>query len=674
MNFISGAFKKHWMKMTAWVNILFQVIFPLAISLTPAVTARAELPPQTQSGSQDDTENRIASGAMTAGSLLSGQTHAADAARGLATSQATAEVQDWLSRFGNSRVTLSADKNMSLKNSQADILLPLAERDSDLLFTQGNIHRTDDRSQMNLGLGARHFAQDFMLGASLFYDRDLSRGHSRIGVGTEYWRDNLKLAANAYRRLSGWKSSPDFDDYLERPASGWDVRAEGFLPVYPQLGAKVVYEQYYGDEVALFGKDKLQRNPYAVTAGVSYTPVPLVSLSADQRQGKGSANDTRLGLSLNWQMGVPLRDQLSGDSVAALRSLQGSRYDFVDRNNNIVLEYKKETVITLVTPDTLHGPAGTVLPLTVQTSARHGLDRIDWSAASLEQAGGSITGNGSSYSVQLPALQATTRNAAANTYVLQATAVDKKGNRTSVQETVITVDAPDVSTTRSAFEPAHTVLPADGKATQTLTLTVQDEQGQAVDVPVADISMKVVSDHNPQTGTVSDLKAAGNGKYTVTVTAGQAEEILTLTPAVRGVTLSSAEVIEESPVSHAAFTATPDTITADGTTAATLSLALTNSDGEPVNDQTVTFVVTGTENTTVSAVTGTNGIYTAQLTGTTAGQVTIVPQVNGTAVSGQSATITLTADISTAQISGELQILKNNRLQTMLRLIRSRQL
>lgn len=34
---------------------------------------------------------------------------------------------------------------------------------------------------------------------------------------------------------------------------------ESWLPFYPQLGAKLVYEQYYGDEVALFGTDNLQK-------------------------------------------------------------------------------------------------------------------------------------------------------------------------------------------------------------------------------------------------------------------------------------------------------------------------------------------------------------------------------------------------------------------------------
>lgn len=47
-----------------------------------------------------------------------------------------------------------------------------------------------------------------MLGANIFLDYDLSRDHARAGFGGEYWRDLLKLSANAYVGLTGWKTSP----------------------------------------------------------------------------------------------------------------------------------------------------------------------------------------------------------------------------------------------------------------------------------------------------------------------------------------------------------------------------------------------------------------------------------------------------------------------------------
>ncbi len=114
---------------------------------------------------------------------------------------------------------------------------------------------------------------NWLLGGNAFYDYDFTRGHRRLGLGTEAWTDYLKFSGNYYHPLSDWKDSEDFDFYEERPARGWDIRMESWLPFYPQLGAKLVYEQYYGDEVALFGTDNLQKDPHAVTLGLEYTPV-----------------------------------------------------------------------------------------------------------------------------------------------------------------------------------------------------------------------------------------------------------------------------------------------------------------------------------------------------------------------------------------------------------------
>lgn len=69
---------------------------------------------------------------------------------------------------------------------------------------------------MNVGLGQRHFFAQQMLGYNLFIDHDASYSHTRIGVGAEYGRDFINLAANGYFGVSGWKNSPDLDKYDEK--------------------------------------------------------------------------------------------------------------------------------------------------------------------------------------------------------------------------------------------------------------------------------------------------------------------------------------------------------------------------------------------------------------------------------------------------------------------------
>jgi adhesin/invasin len=310
---------------------------------------------------------RIAAGyAQRAGSALqSGMTGAqlADMARNQAVGQvsnaASAEIKSWLSGAGNVRVKLDADRNFSLKNSQFEILLPWYDAGSSMFFSQHGIHRTDNRNQMNHGIGYRYFGNIWSTGVNTFYDYDLSDNHSRLGVGVEAARDYLRLGANSYLGLSGWRDAPELNRYYNpsnpnsylynaRPADGWDLRAESWLPAYPQIGGNVRLEQYYGNEVALFNRDNRFTNPMALTMGLNWTPFPLLTFNTERSMSvsSGGSNEARsnfsAGLQLTYRPGLTMRQHLDGNMVGQTRTLLGGRYDFVSRNNNIVLEYQRQ--------------------------------------------------------------------------------------------------------------------------------------------------------------------------------------------------------------------------------------------------------------------------------------------------------------------------------------------
>ncbi|MDA8518056.1 inverse autotransporter beta domain-containing protein, partial [Citrobacter sp. Igbk 16] len=532
----------------------------------------------------DDQAQKVAGYTTQAGSFLAGSSKsdaAASMVRGIATGEAGGALQQWLSHFGTARVQLDMDDSFSLKNSQFDLLLPLYDQSDNLAFTQGSLHRTEGRTQANLGAGLRYFTPSYMLGGNLFGDYDLSRDHARMGAGVEYWRDFLKLGANGYMHLTGWKDSPDLADYQERPANGWDIRAQAWVPSLPQLGGKLTYEQYYGKEVALFGVDGRQKNPHAITAGINYTPVPLITLGAEQRQGQSGKNDTRLTVDINFQPGVPWRSQVDPTAVAAMRSLAGSRYDLVERNNNIVLEYRKKETIRLHTTDLITGYAGEQKSLGVSVTSRYGLERIDWDAAALNASGGKIVQNGSDYTVVLPAYQ--TAAQAVNTYRVSGVAVDTKGNHSDRSDTQVTVQAPEVNKQYSTFTPARSDLPADGKSTQVLALTLRDGNNQPVNLDIMDITLSTVG---LKSATVSSLTKKYPGVYTVTVTSGTDAETLTLTPSVGGSTLSPAKVTISSVTPDAAKSA----IKTDNTTyvaGSDMTVTVTLKDA---NDNAVTGV------------------------------------------------------------------------------------
>ncbi len=384
----------------------------------PAQVSEKNLTPSPRNSS-DNLEQQIASTSQQIGSLLAedmNSEQAANMARGWASSQASGAMTDWLSRFGTARITLGVDEDFSLKNSQFDFLHPWYETPDNLFFSQHTLHRTDERTQINNGLGWRHFTPTWMSGINFFFDHDLSRYHSRAGIGAEYWRDYLKLSSNGYLRLTNWRSAPELDnDYEARPANGWDVRAEGWLPAWPHLGGKLVYEQYYGDEVALFDKDDRQSNPHAITAGLNYTPFPLMTFSAEQRQGKQGENDTRFAVDFTWQPGSAMQKQLDPNEVAARRSLAGSRYDLVDRNNNIVLEYRKKELVRLTLTDPVTGKSGEVKSLVSSLQTKYALKGYNVEATALEAAGGKVVTTDKDILVTLPGYRFTSTPETDNT-------------------------------------------------------------------------------------------------------------------------------------------------------------------------------------------------------------------------------------------------------------------
>ncbi|EFA4592212.1 TPA: Ig-like domain-containing protein [Escherichia coli] len=507
----------------------------------PAQVSEKKLTPP-PGNSSDNLEQQIASTSQQIGSLLAedmNSEQAANMARGWASSQASGVMTDWLSRFGTARITLGVDEDFSLKNSQFDFLHPWYETPDNLFFSQHTLHRTDERTQINNGLGWRHFTPTWMSGINFFFDHDLSRYHSRAGIGAEYWRDYLKLSSNGYLQLTNWRSAPELDnDYEARPANGWDVRAEGWLPAWPHLGGKLVYEQYYGDEVALFDKDDRQSNPHAITAGLNYTPFPLMTFSAEQRQGKQGENDTRFAVDFTWQPGSAMQKQLDPNEVAARRSLAGSRYELVDRNNNIVLEYRKKELVRLTLTDPVTGKSGEVKSLVSSLQTKYALKGYNVEATALEAAGGKVVTTGKDILVTLPPYRFTSTPETDNTWPIEVTAEDVKGNFSNREQSMVVVQAPTLSQKDSSVSLSTQTLSADSHSTATLTFIAHDAAGNPV------IGLVLSTRHEGvQDITLSDWKDNGDGSYTQVLTTGAMSGTLTLMPQLNGVDAAKAPAV-----------------------------------------------------------------------------------------------------------------------------------
>jgi len=579
--------------------------------------------------SQNDAEDRQVAGWLAQSGNLVQNGHAAEAAKniaiGSASQAASSSMENWLNQFGHARIQMNVNDRLHLDGSSADLLLPLNDTGSLLTFTQLGIHDKDSYTTANLGLGQRWFSADEMWGYNAFIDQELRNNHTRLGLGAEYWRDYFKLAGNGYFGLTGWKASKTLADYEEKAASGFDIRSEGYLPTLPQLGAKLSYEQYFGKDVGLFGKEMRQQDPFAVTVGINYTPIPLITAGVDYKQGKGSANDTLLNLQFNYLFGVPWQDQISPEQVDALRTLNGSRLEFVNRNNNMVMQYRKMEVIKLSLPASLSGNAGSQQTITATVKAKHGLARIQWNDAALIAAGGSIKPLSSNqYQIMLPAN--------VGNFPLSAIAYDTKGNASNTASTLVTVtsDSNAAKVSISSLAPDISSAPADNSTPVTYTLkAVLTTRDAGIN-----LSDYKVQWSNNGAGNLNAQETAldANGQAQVKLTSGIAGNVnltATLVDAsgnqVDQKTDNSAKFIGDY---EAVIKADKPTAVANGNDAITLSTTATNN-GAPLEGYEVKWTITNPNGTKkeVTTQTDSKGETSTQVTSDSAGSVDIVAEL-----------------------------------------------
>ncbi|HDL8431622.1 hypothetical protein A6J63_002100 [Yersinia enterocolitica] len=584
-------------------------------------------------------------------------------AKGMLLSSTAKTVEEWLGHIGQAQVKLQTDDKNDFSGSEIDLFIPLYDQPDKLAFSQFGFRRIDQRNIMNIGLGQRHYVSDWMFGYNIFFDQQISgNAHRRVGFGGELARDYLKLSANSYHRLGGWKNSARLEDYDERAANGYDIRTEAYLPHYPQLGGKLMYEQYFGDEVALFGINERQKNPSALTAGVSYTPIPLVSLGLDHTIGNGGKKKTGVNVAVNYEINTPWPQQIDPAAVQATRTLAGSRMDLVDRNNNIVLEYRKQQVVTLNLPEKVSGKEKQVVPINYTFNARHGLDRIEWDAADVIKAGGQVSNVGNlAYHVAMPPYI----DGAANAYVLSGRAIDKKGNYSTSSSTNIYVTGVNINRINSTISLNPATLPANGTSRSIIQLKLNTDAGQAVSgasgqmsFVVRDVSGNVPRVRSmPQPVVISEAQEIDHGIYEAAVTSGSLVGRFEITPTVRGVQLNpiiltqSADAATATIHGGSSVTISTPSITTNATDKTKLEVLVTDALGHPVPGVEVKWVsdLKSSSLEHATSITNEHGIAENNFSSTVTGTANITVQV-GTEAPVQAGAIEIKADNSTMTV------------------------
>lgn len=263
-----------------------------------------------------------------------------------------------------------------------------------------------------------------------------------------------------------------------------------------------------------------------------------MTFSAEQRQGKQGENDTRFAVDFTWQPGSAMQKQLDPNEVAARRSLAGSRYDLVDRNNNIVLEYRKKELLRLTLTDPVTGKSGEVKSLVSSLQTKYALKGYNVEATALEAAGGKVVTTGKDILVTLPAYRFTSTPETDNTWPIEVTAEDVKGNLSNREQSMVVVQAPTLSQKDSSVSLSTQTLNADSHSTATLTFIAHDAAGNPVVGLVLSTRHEGVQDI-----TLSDWKDNGDGSYTQILTTGAMSGTLTLMPQLNGVDAAKAPAV-----------------------------------------------------------------------------------------------------------------------------------
>ena len=286
------------------------------------------------------------------------------------------QLENWLSPWGNANIDLLVDKEGNFTGSKGSWFVPL--QDNERYLTGINIRLPGARTIWLAMLGWA--SAGVSVAGCWVITRFTTKCSARAGA-RQHRRGSLgrvfALSANYYHPLGDWQLREN-QTQEQRMAVGYDVTAAR-LPFYQHINTSVSVEQYFGDSVDLFHSGTGYHNPVAVSVGLNYTPVPLVTVTAKHKQGENGVSQNNVGLKLNYRFGVPLKQQLAADEVAISNSLRGSRYDSPERDNLPVVEYRqrKNLTVYLATPPwDLH--SGETVQLKLQINSLHGIKSLHW--------------------------------------------------------------------------------------------------------------------------------------------------------------------------------------------------------------------------------------------------------------------------------------------------------
>ncbi|WP_415259795.1 inverse autotransporter beta domain-containing protein, partial [Pseudomonas chlororaphis] len=680
------------------------------VLLVPAVLQKHKAAKGIHTGkNQQDFETLLAKVASDAGNAYEKQArntrgdpgnflaqHGASTATNAVTNLVSSSFEDALAPYGRAKVGLRANARTNDVDISVDYLHSLSQTDDDILFAQVGARTFDNRNLSNVGVGYRRLINpDLMLGANTFFDHDFTRGHTRAGMGVEVWGNSARMASNVYAPVSSWKKSDqqrlnsDLNrmNLLERPAAGWDVRGEVLIPGAPQFSATAQYFQWKGKGVDAFGGSKLRKDPVGHSVGLKWQPMPLIGFTSEHQSLQGGTGRFKFGVDLNWSFDRDLKKQQRTEQASALRPLVLAKQDFVDRNYNVVLNYKEQAKYkefsfishnVIVQANPRSGTSVTQLPPMLRGVPAAGIVRYELvnnsSLVTIDPLTGVITLapgaetqqvtaiarlympriaslNGEGEAVEkIVAFAGNVLRAATDFFIPAAYAADLSGipqNYLEVADANYLLSVLEGQALPADSIELHVITtgsPADGSTKNVVNALVIDKDG----IPVSDAEVRFTL----SSSAIRDVQTAATGQD------GSAR--FELSSSVAGPIAVTGEVNGKSHTVDVHFISDVQTakiaLTANKTTAVaggeivTLSGMLTDGNNNKVSDVLVGFMATNNAQIVRSAITDKVGSFTVELWSDVAGKTDVTASIDGDKNAVATVSIQFVANSATAKI------------------------
>jgi len=171
------------------------------------------------------------------------------------------------------------------------------------LVWQANIDYKNDDLLVSNGIGVLPEDSLVGIGVNAFWDMELNSGNQRFSMGSKYDDPDyiFNLSSNIYFPLSGKGSEGDL-------VNSMDIRAEG--SINPTLQFHSSLEYFFGNNIQV-GEDYDPTNSsHKLTAGLDYTPMPLLQLGVEATKVKDHEIGYGVYLYFNYDPWRPFNEQL----------------------------------------------------------------------------------------------------------------------------------------------------------------------------------------------------------------------------------------------------------------------------------------------------------------------------------------------------------------------------